>query len=94
MESATTRAAGLHAGTAAAVASVGIFGASLAVSSMVGSAGIPEAAASQIRRAIDVGGWALVVLGAVFGAGITSALITTVRNILFRACPTQSVAAS
>lgn len=83
---------GLQAAAAAALAVVGIFGASLAVSWIAGSLGISAAAASQIMHAIEVGGWALVVIGTIFGAGITGALIATARGILFRIGRAQAVA--
>ncbi|MEZ2389912.1 uberolysin/carnocyclin family circular bacteriocin [bacterium RCC_150] len=92
MKSTLSRATGLQAAAAAAIAVVGIFGASLAVSWIAGSLGISAAAASQIMRAIEVGGWALVVIGAVFGAGITGALIATARTILLRIGRAQAVA--
>jgi hypothetical protein len=87
-----TKKTGLQAATAAALAVAGIFGASLTVSWIAGSLGISAAAASQIVRAIEVGGWALVAIGAVFGAGITGALIATARAILFRVGRAQAVA--
>lgn len=87
-----TKRTGVQAAAAAAIAVVGIFGASLAVSWIAGSLGISAAAASQIMTAIEVGGWALVVIGAVFGAGITGALIATARSTLLRIGRAQAVA--
>lgn len=92
MESTITKATGLRAAAAAVLAVAGLFGASLAVSWIAGSLGISAAAASQIMRAIEVGGWALVVIGTVFGAGITGALIATARGILWRIGRAQAVA--
>lgn len=92
MASTLTKKTGRQAATAAALAVAGIFGASLAVSWIAGSLGISAAAASQIVRAIEVGGWALVAIGVVFGAGITGALIATARSILFRIGRAQAVA--
>lgn len=86
-----TKTTGLEAAAVAAVAAVGIFGASLAVSSVAGSLGISAAAAPQIMHPTEVGGWALIVIGTVFGAGITGALIATVRGILFRIGRAQAV---
>lgn len=87
-----TKRTGLQAAAAAALAVTGIFGASLAVSWVAGSLGISAAAASQIVNAIEVGGWALVVVGTIFGAGITGALIATARGILFRIGRAHAVA--
>lgn len=92
MESTITRATRLRAAAAAVLAVAGLFGASLAVSWIAGSLSISAAAASQIMRAIEVGGWALVVIGTVFGAGITGALIATARGILWRIGRAQAVA--
>lgn len=92
MESTVTKRTGLLATAAATLAIAGVFGASLAVSWIAGSLGISAAAASQIVRAIELGGWALVVIGAVFGGGITGALIATARGILFRIGRAQAVA--
>ncbi|WP_186313650.1 uberolysin/carnocyclin family circular bacteriocin [Paenarthrobacter nicotinovorans] len=92
MESAITKRTGILATTAATLAIAGVFGASLAVSWIAGSLGISAAAASQIVRAIELGGWALVAIVAVFGAGITGALIATARSILFRIGRAQAVA--
>lgn len=92
MESTITKATGLRAAAAAVLAVAGLFGASLAVSWIAGSLSISAAAASQIMRAIEVGGWALVVIGTVFGAGITGALIATARGILWRIGRAQAVA--
>lgn len=86
------RKAALTAAVAAALGVVGLLGASLAVSWIAGSLGISAAAASQIMQAIEVGGWALVVIGAVFGAGITGALIATARSIALRWGRAQAVA--
>lgn len=74
--------------TNAAVA--GLIGiASLALAGTValwvaGSLGISAAAASQIVAAIEIGGWAIVAIGAVFGAGIVGAILGTVRYLLVR----------
>lgn len=92
MASTITKKKGLQAAAAVTLAVAGIFGASLAVSWIAGSLGISAAAASQIVRAIEVGGWALVAIGAVFGAGITGALIATARGILLRIGRAQAVA--
>lgn len=77
---------------ATALGLTGLLGASLAVSWIAGSLGISAAAASQIMQAIEVGGWALVVIGAVFGAGITGALIATARAVALRWGRAQAVA--
>lgn len=88
----TKRSAVLTTAAAAVLGIVGLLGASLAVSWIAGSLGISAAAASQIMRAIEVGGWALVVIGAVFGAGITGALIATARSVALRWGRAQAVA--
>lgn len=64
----------------------------MAVSWIAGSLGVSAAAASQIVSAIEVGGWALVAIGAVFGAGITGAVIATARAMLFRAGKNAAIA--
>ncbi|UVJ40127.1 uberolysin/carnocyclin family circular bacteriocin [Arthrobacter sp. CJ23] len=92
VNSTITKRTGLMAATAAALAIAGVFGASLAVSWIAGSLGVSAAAASQIVKAIEVGGWALIAIGALFGGGITGALIATARGILFRIGRAQAVA--
>lgn len=92
MKSTITKRTGMMAATAATLAIAGVFGASLAVSWIAGSLTISAAAASQIVRAIEIGGWALVAIGALFGGGITGALIATARAIMFRIGRAQAVA--
>lgn len=92
MKSTISKRTGIMAATAATLAIAGVFGASLAVSWIAGCLGISAAAASQIVRAIEIGGWALVAIGAVFGGGITGAVIATARGILFRIGRAQAVA--
>jgi len=61
---------------------LGILGIALAVSApawVAGSLGISAAAATQIVTAINVGGWALTVVIAIFGGGVISAIIGIVR---------------
>jgi hypothetical protein len=86
------RAAGVATAAALAFGISGLLGASLAVSWIAGSLGISAAAASQIMTAIEVGGWALVVIGTVFGAGITGGLIATARWFALRWGRAQAVA--
>ncbi|WP_138444735.1 hypothetical protein [Sinomonas susongensis] len=82
----------LTVAAAVALGTLGLLGASLAVSWIAGSLGISAAAASQIMQAVEVGGWALVVIGTVFGAGITGALIATARAVALRWGRAQAVA--
>lgn len=77
---------------AAALALTGLFGASVAILWTSGTLGVSAAAANQIVSAIEVGGWPLVAVGAIFGAGITGALIATARGILLRLGRAQAVA--
>lgn len=61
---------------------LGILGIALAVSApawVAGSLSISAAAATQIVTAINVGGWALTVVIAIFGGGVISAIIGIVR---------------
>lgn len=51
---------------------------------VAGSLGISTAAAGQIVTAIEIGGWAIVAVGAIFGAGIVGAILATVRYMLVR----------
>lgn len=88
----TTRSVNAAAATAAALGLAGLLGASLAVAWIAGSLGISGAAATQIMTAIEVGGWALVVIGTVFGAGVTGAVIATARWFALRWGRAQAVA--
>ncbi len=69
---------------AAAVAAVGLVVGSVAVAWVVGALGISTAAASQIVTAVQVGGWALTLVGAAFGFGVGSAFVATVRWYITR----------
>lgn len=65
--------------SAGAVAVLGLSVAGFAVMWVAGSLGISAAAASQVVAAIEVGGWALIAIGAVFSAGVISAITATVK---------------
>src|SRR5438309_2062558 len=64
---------------AASVAAFGLLTATLAVAWVAGSLGISSAAASQIAAAVSAGGLALTLVMAIFGGGVISAIIATVR---------------
>jgi circularin A/uberolysin family circular bacteriocin len=66
------------------VSTAGLASASIGVLWVMGSLGISAAAASQIVDAILVGGWALTVVMAIFGGGIISAIMATVRYLAGR----------
>ncbi len=68
----------------AAVAAIGLTIGSVAVAWVVGALGISTAAASQIVNAVQVGGWALTLVGAAFGFGVGSAFVATVRWYITR----------
>lgn len=86
------RSAFLTTAAAAVLGAVGLLGASLAVSWIAGTLAISAAAADRLFTAIEVGGWALVVAGAVFGGGITGAIIATSRQFALRWGRAQAVA--
>lgn len=79
---ATTRASYKSAGTTVAV--LGFLGlwAGVSLAWVAGSLGISTSAASQIVSAIQTGGMALTIVMAVFGGGVISAIIATVRYML------------
>lgn len=64
---------------AGAVGATGLLAAGVALLWVAGSLGISTAAASQIVDAIMAGGLALSIVMAIFGGGIISAIIATVR---------------
>lgn len=69
---------------ALAVAVVGVAAGGAVAAWVAGSLGISAAAASQVVAAIEVGGAALTIVGAIFGAGLVGAIIGTVRYLLFK----------
>jgi len=66
----------------AAVSVVGIAIAGFSLAWVAGSLGISGAAASQIVRAIEIGGAALAVVIAIFGGGVISAIAGVVAAYL------------
>lgn len=68
--------------TAGALALIALLVAGTSAAWVAGSLGISAAAASQIVTAIEVGGAALTIVGAVFGAGIGGAVAATIRGIV------------
>lgn len=87
-----SRSAVVVTAAASSLGIAGLLGASLAVAWIAGSLGISAGAANNIMSAIEVGGWALVAVGAIFGAGITGALIATARAFALRWERAQAVA--
>lgn len=84
-----------HARAAVAAALIGLAGlstASIAVMWVIGSLGISGTAATQIVDAILAGGWALTVVMAIFGGGIISAIMATVRYLAGRIGKAAAVA--
>ncbi|MCL1840318.1 MAG: hypothetical protein FWF75_01000 [Propionibacteriaceae bacterium] len=77
---------------AIAIAAAALFIGIGAASWIAGCLAISAAAASQIVTAIQVGGWALTVVGIVFGLGIGGAIIATVRGLLAKRLATMAVA--
>ena len=77
---------------AALIGVAGLATASIAVMWVVGSLGISGSAASQIVDAILAGGWALTVIMAIFGGGIISAIMATVRYLAGRLGKAAAVA--
>lgn len=84
MESTSRRGRAVTVLAAALIGVTGLTTAAVGVLWVAGSLGISTAAAGQIVRAIEVGGWALAVVMAVFGAGIIGAIMATVRSIVAR----------
>lgn len=70
--------------TAGVIAVAGLALASIMLAWVAGSLGISAAAASQVVKAIEVGGWALVAVAALFGFGVGGAFVATVRWLLVR----------
>lgn len=66
-------------GVAVVLGTLGFLGAGVSLAWVAGSLGISTAAASQIVSAIMAGGWALTVVMAIFGGGVISAIMATVR---------------
>ena len=71
---------------------IGLATAGIGLMWVAGSLGISAAAASQIVHAIEVGGWALTVVIAIFGGGIIAAITATVRSIVARIGTAAAVA--
>jgi circularin A/uberolysin family circular bacteriocin len=72
------------AAVAVLIATAGLATAGIGVLWVAGSLGISTAAASQIVDAILVGGLALSIVLAIFGAGIIGAITATVRYLAGR----------
>ena len=81
---ATRRSRAVTVLAAALIGVTGLATATVGIMWVAGSLGISTAAATQIVRAIEIGGWALAVVMAVFGAGIIGAIVATVRSIVAR----------
>jgi circularin A/uberolysin family circular bacteriocin len=84
MESTSRRSKAVTVLAATLIGVAGLATASVAVMWVMGSLGISTAAATQIVDAILAGGWALTVVMAVFGGGIISAIMATVRYMAGR----------
>ncbi|SDE21009.1 uberolysin/carnocyclin family circular bacteriocin [Glycomyces harbinensis] len=77
---------------AAMLGTAGLLTAGIALAWVAGSLGLSVAAATQIVNAIMVGGAALAIVMALFGAGIISAIAFTVRSIVLRVGSRAAVA--
>lgn len=66
------------------VATVGLVLTGVALAWVAGSFGLSVAAASQIVAAVEAGGLALALVGAILGAGIAGAVIASVRWYLVK----------
>jgi circularin A/uberolysin family circular bacteriocin len=74
----------VKSGISVAIGIVGLLGLGLAPAWIAGTLGISASAAGQVLAAIQAGGWALVVVMAIFGGGIISAIIATVRALVVK----------
>ncbi|MCD0445735.1 uberolysin/carnocyclin family circular bacteriocin [Glycomyces sp. A-F 0318] len=82
----------LGGAAAGALGVAGLLTAGIALAWVAGSLGISAAAASQIVNAIQVGGAALAIVIALFGGGVISAIMFTVRSIVARVGTAAAVA--
>ena len=74
------------------VSIVGVIAAGVSLAWLVGSFGISTAAASQIVTAIEIGGAALAIVGALFSGGLAGAVISTVVWYLKRKLRSVAIA--
>jgi len=74
----------MKSGISILIGVVGLLALGLAPAWVAGSLGVSASAASQIVSAIQAGGWALAIVMAIFGGGIISAIIATVRGLIMK----------
>lgn len=77
---------------AGTVAVLGLGMASFMFAWVAGTLGISAAAASQIVKAVEVGGWALTLVAATFGFGVGGAIVATIRWYLSKKARTLAIA--
>lgn len=90
IETRAGRAAVWTASAGVSIVGVMIAGASLAW--LVGSFGLSTAAASQVVAAIEIGGAALAIVGALFSGGLVGAIVSTVVWYLKRKLRAAAIA--
>ncbi len=71
-------------GVAMVLSLLGVAGATVGLAWVAGSLGISASAATQIVSAIQAGGLALTIVMAIFGGGVISAILATVRYLIVK----------
>lgn len=92
MENTITKRSAAAALVVGLVGAIGLTTAGVALMWVAGALGISAAAASQVVDAIMAGGTALAAVMIIFGAGVITAIIATVRYLVLRLGTAAAVA--